>query len=154
MRISLLSRLSAVIATFITLGAFLSPAAHAQSAAADAIVGTWAADDGSVKLEMFKAGSEFRAHLLYGNQVMEADSATFKKDTNNPDPALRSRSLEKIVFIKGLYWADGEWSGGSIYDGSSGRTYSCKIAMQDGKMQMTGYLGISLLGQTRVFHRE
>lgn len=125
----------------------------AQQAAPDAILGKWAADDGSVKLDMFKSGTEYQARLLYGNQVMEADNVNFRLDTKNPDPARRSRSLQNIVFIRGLQWKNGEWSGGSLYDGSSGRTYRCKAEIKGDKMLLRGYMGISLLGQTRAFHR-
>lgn len=91
--------------------------AHAQQASSDAIVGAWEADDGSVKLEMYKAGSEFEARLLYGNQVVESDNVTFKLDTKNPNPALRSRSLKNIVFLSGLRWEDGEWTGAPCMTG-------------------------------------
>lgn len=127
--------------------------AYAQQVAADAIVGTWEADDGTVKLDMVKDGPEFQAHLLYGNQVVESDNVTFRNDAKNPDPALRSRSLKNIVFLRGLRWEDGKWSGGSLYDASSGRTYRCEVALEDDKMRLRGYIGIPALGQTRVFHR-
>jgi uncharacterized protein (DUF2147 family) len=78
---------------------------------------------------------------------------TFKQDTKNPDPSLRTRSLKHIVFVQGLRWEDGKWGGGSLYDGSSGRTYRCKVEMKDGKMLLRAYLGMSILGQTRSFHR-
>ncbi|MCC8970010.1 DUF2147 domain-containing protein [Bradyrhizobium brasilense] len=136
-----------------TSALFMMPAADAEPSPADALVGIWEADDGTVKLDMFKAGSEFQARMLYGNEIVEADNVTFKKDTKNPDPALRSRSLKNIVFITGLRWTDGEWSGGSIYDASSGRTYNCKAEMKNGKMGLRGYLGIPAMGQTRTFHR-
>ena len=125
----------------------------AQQPAPDAIAGTWEADDGSVKLDMYKSGEELRAHFLYGKQVVEADNVTLKKDIKNPDPGLRSRSLQNIVFIWGLRWTDGEWSGGSLYDASTGRTYHCKVAIKEGKMLLRGYLGVSVLGQTTAFHR-
>jgi uncharacterized protein (DUF2147 family) len=131
----------------------LAPTVNAQPSAGDEIVGKWEADDGSVKLDMYKAGSEFQARLLYGNQLVEADNVTFKNDALNPDPALRSRSMKNVVFITGLRWGDGEWSGGSLYDGSSGRTYNCKAEIKDEKMLLRGYLGISVMGQTRAFHR-
>ncbi|AXF06353.1 DUF2147 domain-containing protein [Paraburkholderia hospita] len=146
-------RQSAVSMMLFVMSLFFTLTAHAQQALADAIVGIWEADDGSVKLDMYKAGAAFEARLLYGNQVVESDNVTFKLDTRNPDPALRSRSLKNIVFLSGLRWNDGEWTGGSLYDGSSGRTYTCKATIKDGKMYMRGYLGISALGQTRVFHR-
>lgn len=154
MDVSKVSRRSAVFLALAAIGLAAAPAAYAQQASpADAIVGVWQADDGSVKLDMFKAGTEFRARLLYGNQLVEADNVTFKKDTKNPDPALRSRSMKNVVFITGLRWNAGSWTGGSLYDGSSGRTYNCQITMQGGKMNLRGYIGISALGQTRTFHR-
>jgi uncharacterized protein (DUF2147 family) len=153
MHISQISRRTALLLTLATAAPFLTPVAYAEPAPSDALVGVWEADDGTVKLDMFKAGSEFQARMLYGNEIVEADNVTFKKDTKNPDPALRSRSLKNIVVVMGLRWADGEWGGGSIYDASSGRTYNCKVTVKDGKMYLRGYLGVSLMGQTRTFHR-
>ncbi|UWU74362.1 DUF2147 domain-containing protein [Bradyrhizobium huanghuaihaiense] len=148
-----LSRRSAIFLLMATVNIGLMPMAHGEAPVSDAIVGTWEADDGTVKLDMFKTGAEFQARMLYGNEIVEADNVTFKKDAKNPDPALRSRSLKNIVFITGLHWENGEWSGGSIYDASSGRTYNCKATVKDGKMHLRGYLGLPAMGQTRAFHR-
>jgi uncharacterized protein (DUF2147 family) len=153
MHVSQISRRTAILLTLATSTLFVTPAAHAEPAPSDALVGIWEADDGTVKLDMFKAGSEFQARMLYGNEIVEADNITFKKDTKNPDPAQRSRSLKNIVVVTSLRWGDGDWSGGSIYDASSGRTYNCKATVKDGKMYLRGYLGISAMGQTRTFHR-
>ncbi len=153
MKASHLSRRASLLLALGSSVAFLIPALGAEPSPADAVVGIWAADDGTVKLDMFKAGAEFHARMLYGNEIVEADNVTFKKDVNNPDPALRVRSLKNIVFITGLRWADGEWSGGSIYDASSGRTYNCKATIQDGKLLLRGYLGLPAMGQTRTLHR-
>lgn len=153
MQTSTLSRRSAIFLLMATVNIGLMPMAHGEALAPEAIVGTWEADDGTVKLDMFKAGAEFQARMRYGNEIVEADNVTFKKDTKNPEPELRSRSLKNIVFITGLRWADGEWSGGSIYDASSGRTYNCKATIKDRKMHLRGYVGLPAMGQTRTFHR-
>jgi len=153
MQTSQYTRRAALALALATSTLFLTPAADAEPSPADALVGIWEADDGTVKLDMFKAGSEFQARMLYGNEIVEADNVTFKKDMQNPDPSLRSRSLKNIVFITGLRWSDGEWSGGSIYDASSGRTYNCKAEIKNGTMGLRGYLGIPAMGQTRTFHR-
>ncbi|MBB4402900.1 DUF2147 domain-containing protein [Agrobacterium radiobacter] len=147
------SRRSLLLVALAMTGLAVTGPTLAQQASQDAFLGKWAADDGSVRLEMFKAGAELRAHLLFGNQIMERDNTTFKSDAKNPDPALRSRSLENIVFIHGLRWDDGQWTEGTLYDPSSGRTYRCTVEMKGNKMLLRGYLGISLLGQTREFHR-
>jgi len=149
-------RFSALSTAFLTLAVSdlaSSPTAFAQQTSPNAIVGVWEADDGSVKLDMFQRSGESQAHLLYGDQLVESDNVTFKKDEKNPDPTLRWRSMKNVTFITGLHWNDGEWAGGSLHDGSSGHTYRCDVKIRDGKMLLRGYLGISLLGQTREFHR-
>jgi uncharacterized protein (DUF2147 family) len=153
MKTMLVSRRSVISLVTIALSLCLTMTGFAQRQSTDEILGTWEADDGSVKLDMFKNGSELQAHLLYGNQLVEADGVTFKQDAKNPDPTLRSRSMKNVVFIWGLHWDDGQWKGGSLYDGSSGRTYKCKVELKDGKMYLRGYLGMSVLGQTRILHR-
>lgn len=140
-----------LVLTLLAATATMAPAAFAQSA--KDIVGTWESENGGLRFEMFDAGSQFHARLLYGNQLVEADNVTFFKDTKNPDPTLRSRSLKHIILIRGLTWKGGEWVDGSFYDARSGTTYSCNAKIVDGKLHMRGYVGISLLGQTIVFRR-
>ena len=147
------SRRAVIALTLATFNLANAPVARADQPSPDAIVGKWAADDGTVKLDMFKAGSEYQARFLYGHLVVEADGVTMKKDVNNPDPALRNRSLKNIVFATGLHYGNGEWTDGSIYDASSGRTYNCKAEIEGGKLHLRGYLGVSALGQTTVLHR-
>lgn len=153
MQASSLFRRAIGAALLATINLATIPAAMAEPTSSDAIVGKWEADDGTVRLDMYRAGAEYQARFLYGNEVVEADGVTLRKDAKNPDPALRGRSLKNIVFINGLRYGDGEWAGGSIYDASSGRTYNAKAEMQGGKLHLRGYLGVSALGQTRVFHR-
>lgn len=128
-----------------------APAARAQPAQSDDIVGAWESE--SLKLEFFKVDAEYQARILWGDRIVESDGVTFKKDTLNPDPSLRSRSLQGIVMVKGLTYQNGEWSGGTAYDASSGRTVNCKAEITEGKLHMRGYVGVSLLGQTVVFQR-
>ena len=127
--------------------------AFAQKAQPQDIVGVWQAEDGHLKLEMFNAGNQYNAKILFGRKLVEKDGVTFKQDINNPDPALRSRSLKEIVFVKGLSWQNGHWSGGTIYDATSGKTYSCQVEMVEGKMHLKGYLGVPMLGETIVLIR-
>ncbi|MBO4226825.1 DUF2147 domain-containing protein [Bradyrhizobium neotropicale] len=139
---------AAAIATALTLGV---PASFAQAAQPDDILGTWQSE--TVKLEFFKAGAEYNARILWGNRIVESDGVTFKKDILNPDPAFRSRSLQGITMVTGLVYQNGEWTGGSLYDGSSGRTYSGKAEIADGKLHLRGYLGVPAMGQTMVLQK-
>ncbi|WP_018390822.1 DUF2147 domain-containing protein [Ancylobacter sp. FA202] len=135
--------------------AFTTIEAAAQAASPNQIVGVREAENGAIKLEMFDAGGSYAARMLYGRQLMEADGTTFKKDTLNPDPALRGRSLEGIVFVTNLTWdmRDRRWEGGDFYSGLTGRTMSVQAELVGETMQVRAYMGAPLLGQTIVFRR-
>jgi uncharacterized protein (DUF2147 family) len=151
MQASPLFKRSMLILTLMIATLSLASAAHAQSP--DDIVGVWETEDGGLKFEMFRAGNEYQARLLYGQYVMEPDNVTFMKDTKNPDEALRSRSLKHVTVLSGLTWQNGEWAGGSFYSPRDGTTYSCNAKVVDGQLHMRGFVGISLLGRTIVFRR-
>lgn len=119
-----------------------------------AIAGRWESDEKDVRMEFFKDGGQYKARLLWGNKVVEADGKTSKKDTQNPDKNLRSRDILGAVTLNGLKW-DGksEYADGKIYDPPSGKTYTCKAWLENDKLHLRGYLGFSLLGKTVVWHR-
>lgn len=150
---SVIRRSILLVAMFATLWSMQPMPAFAQKAQPQDIVGIWQAEDKHLKLEMFNVGNEYSAKLLFGRKLVEQDGVTFKQDVNNPDPALRSRSLKEIVFVKGLSWQNGRWSGGTIYDATSGKTYSCQVDLVDGKLRLKGYLGVPMLGETIVLVR-
>jgi uncharacterized protein (DUF2147 family) len=56
--------------------------------------------------------------------------------------------------LKNFSFDENEWNGGTIYDPENGKTYNCKIAIRDGnKLDVRGYIGISLLGRTETWFR-
>jgi uncharacterized protein (DUF2147 family) len=128
--------------------------AFAQAPAASRIVGTWLAEDGT-KFEMFDAGGSYAARTIYAPQLVEADKKTFKKDTQNPDPQLRNRSLQGIVFIKDLTWnaSNHRWDGGEFYAAAAGRTLSARVELVNDVMQLRVYRGTPMLGRTITLRR-
>ncbi|PCD04801.1 hypothetical protein COC42_08490 [Sphingomonas spermidinifaciens] len=134
--------------------AAILPAA-AQAGAPPSIAGVWEAEDGRMKIEMFEAGGSYSGRLLWGRRAVEADGRTFKRDVHNPDPTLRGRSLERITILQNLKWdaKDARWEGGSLYDGTSGRSLSAHMRLVQGKLEMRGYMGSPMLGRTLVFRR-
>jgi uncharacterized protein (DUF2147 family) len=129
--------------------------AVAQAAAPSEIVGVWETEDGNLKFEMFDAGGTYAARMIYGALLVEADGKTFKRDTLNPDPKLRNRSLEGIVFLTDLKWdaGDGRWENGSFYQAPTGRTLSAQVTLVSGKMELRPYMGTPMLGRTLVLRR-
>ena len=50
---------------------------------------------------------------------------------------------------------DGDkYIGGEIFDPDSANTYRCKIQIDEGKLEVRGYLGIALFGRTQTWLRE
>ncbi|NKN37309.1 DUF2147 domain-containing protein [Agrobacterium sp. a22-2] len=127
----------------------------AQASSPDDIIGIWASDDGAFKFEMFDAGETYAARVIFAQPLLEADGRTFKKDTLNPDPTLRDRSLAGIVFISGLQWnsANGRWEGGRLYSAATGRTVSARATLTDGVMELRAYMGTPALGRATMLRR-
>jgi uncharacterized protein (DUF2147 family) len=52
---------------------------------------------------------------------------------------------------------DGDgWSGGTILDPATGKTYKCLLSVEDGgtKLKVRGFIGLSVLGRTQYWLRE
>ena len=54
---------------------------------------------------------------------------------------------------KNFEFDDGEWTNGTIYDPTNGKTYSCVIKYRNGKLDLRGYIGISLIGRTQTWFK-
>jgi len=76
-------------------------------------------------------------------------------DEKNPDASQRGKPLRGQVILRELHYdGDGKWSGGSIYEPDSGRTYKCLVELiANGSLKVRGYIGISMLGKSQIWTR-
>jgi uncharacterized protein (DUF2147 family) len=76
-------------------------------------------------------------------------------DAKNPDPARRTLLLKGQLILHDMgYDGSGAWSGGTIYDPDSGRTYKALLTLNaDGTLKVRGYIGFSLLGRNEIWTR-
>ena len=80
-----------------------------------------------------------------------------RRDDKNPDPKLRGRKLLGARIMWGFKPDNDEktkWVDGKIYDPDNGETYKCKVRLEDGKLRIRGYVGISWFGRTTVWTRD
>jgi uncharacterized protein (DUF2147 family) len=84
---------------------------------------------------------------LYGKIV-----EIFPEEGEDPDPVCekcpgerRNQKIIGMVIIDGLEQRDGVWSGGKILDPENGKSYRCKLWLEDDELRVRG----SLL----IFHR-
>lgn len=117
------------------------------------IIGTWLNEEGDAKIEVYKQGEAF-----FGKIVWIDDFANLPKerqlDSENPDPKLRTRSKMGMVLMHDLVFDEDEWTDGQIYDARSGKLYSLTATL-DGidKLNLRGYVGVSLFGRTSSWTR-
>lgn len=125
----------------------------AQTPEADKILGVWLSEDKTVKIDVYKSGSKYFGKLIWGKTMYEPDGTTSRKDVKNKDEKLRSRNLKDLIMLYDFTYHDGAWDGGQIYDAYSGKTYSCTLKLKDSKLNIRGYVGVSLFGRTSVWEK-
>jgi uncharacterized protein (DUF2147 family) len=72
-----------------------------------------------------------------------------KVDDKNPDVKLQTRPVMGLEMLKGFKFdeSENEWSDGSIYNPSSGKTYNSYINFESAtKVKVRGFIGASWMG--------
>ncbi|WP_259067096.1 DUF2147 domain-containing protein [Mucilaginibacter sp. X4EP1] len=123
-------------------------AQNGKAMKADSIIHVWETVDKDGKMQILKNETGYYGKMIYGKDLLEADGKTYKKDVNNPDPALRSRLLKNYVLVSGLVYKDGKWVDGKIYDYSSGSSYDVNLEIKDGVLHMRAFKGTPMFGKT------
>lgn len=65
----------------------------------------------------------------------------------------KGKPLLGLEIIRGLKKESDEFTGGNITDPKTGKTYKCTITRSGDKLNVRGYLGLSLLGRTQVWEK-
>jgi uncharacterized protein (DUF2147 family) len=115
-------------------------------------VGIWKNDDAT--FEIFENQGKLSGKIVALREPRTPEGKD-KTDIHNPDAAKRERPIIGLVFLSGFTQkSPTRWENGTIYDPKSGNTYSCSMEL-DGpeKINMRGFIGISLLGRTDVWTR-
>ncbi len=112
----------------------------------DAIIATYLSEDKDAIIAIEKD----KESDCYIGRIIKTLTEIEYVDSNNPDPAKRDQKVVGSVIIKGMkYRGKMSWEGGTIYDPTSGKTYSAKMALdKEGNLKVRGFLGIPLLGKT------
>ena len=137
--------------------------AKAQNAKADKISGfylTYDDETGKEKsqVKIYKASNgKYVGEIVWLKDPKEPNGKE-KLDKNNPDSKLQSRKVMGLQILKNFtYDAEtNEWSDGTIYNPSSGKTYSSYMKLDGKKLNIRGYIGKAWMGigKTAVWTRE
>lgn len=135
-----------ILLVMFVLGAFMT---QAQS-----VTGKWKTiDDETGEAKSIVEISE-KDGKIYGKVVEILNPAKRNAKCQDCKGADKDKPILGLTIIKGLSKDGNEWSGGQILDPNKGKSYKCAITM-DGKdkLNVRGYVGISLLGRTQTWHR-
>ncbi len=129
----------------------LVPAAFAASP-----VGLWYAEGGAAEVQIVPCSNALCGKVAWLRSPLGEDGCELRDD-KNPDLNARNREVVGLEVLRGLKQAEDNgsvWTGGTIYDPATGRTYSCNARMEgDDRLFLRGYFGIQLLGRTTTWTR-
>lgn len=128
---------------------------------ADSVVGLWYTDKQDAKVEITQKDGKFYGKIIslkepqYPKDDEKGEAGKDKHDRENPDPALHARPIIGLEILKDFtYSGNGLWQSGTVYDPESGKTYKCKMWLDgDSKLNVKGYVGVSVLGRTTLWTR-
>ncbi len=105
------------------------------------ITGKWLTEDGKAVVLIAKAGKEINGKIIW---LREPEDKAGKPvtDKENPDKSRWNTPILGLMVLKKLENKNGKWENGSIYDPKDGKTYTCSIWVENGKLKVRGYIGI------------
>lgn len=131
---------------------FLALTAQAQNSP----LGIWLVGEKDAKIEIYQSSENLEGKIVWLKAPLNVDN-TPKQDVQNPDEKLRIRALLGMILLKDFKKEDtaAKWSGGTVYDGKSGKTYKGWIKQKDANsLELRGYVGISLFGRSDNWTRD
>jgi uncharacterized protein (DUF2147 family) len=141
--------------------AFGASAALAQSSEAPSVVGTWRTIDDKTGnprsiVKIYKENGALHGRVVEILQVgddAERNSAG-KVICTECEGNKKGQPIEGMVILEGLEKNGDEWSGGTILDPSNGKQYKAKMELDgDDRLDVRGYIGVSLFGRTQTWQR-
>lgn len=89
-------------------------------------------------------------------KVFPGPSEDWNPKCEKCEGALKNVPVIGLVILSGLKKDGAEYTGGKILDPDNGKVYSSKIQLTDGgkKLNVRGYIGVSLLGRSQIWHRQ
>ena len=138
---------------------FIMTAATAFAAGPENLLGIWTTEEAKSRVQIFKCGAKYCAKIIALKEPFYTDPAdgpvgSAKVDLHNKDAARRKVPIIGLQIMEGFTQTeDSAWGNGTIYDPENGKTYQCKINLEGNRLNVRGFIGISLLGRTTVWTR-
>lgn len=125
---------------------------------AEAVLGRWIAYEASNSttsvVELYLEQGLLAGRVL---EVLDAHGQRIAPLCDRCAPPLAGRPIIGMRFLWGLRFSDGGWVGGRVLDLrpglSQGAEANADLSLLDGELVLRAYVGLPLLGQSRVWRR-
>ena len=132
----------------------LSSNISAKEFKSDDILGFWLSESGRGVIEIYKEKDTYSGKLVW-LKIKFTGEVKEPLDKENPDDKLKTRPLEGLQNLAGFKFDEDEWSGGSVYDPKSGKTYKSYMSLKNSDtLKLRGYVGVPLFGRTSEWTRQ
>jgi uncharacterized protein (DUF2147 family) len=125
------------------------------SAAADSDPrGVWLTERDDAAVAIADCGLQLCGRIVWLKDATDG-SGKPRADSENPEPAKRTRPICGLVVIDGLVREDAAtWGGGNVYDPRSGKIYSGSITLlRNNTLRVNAFLGLPVFGQSQIWKR-
>jgi uncharacterized protein (DUF2147 family) len=122
---------------------------------ANCICGRWISADHDLIVDISKQHNDFIATIVWFNAGSEQKMEQWR-DTNNPDPKLRSRKIIGMNILNNLQYqpSTDSFENGEVYDAMHGHTWNASVTVnKQGRMNVRGYWHFKFIGKTMSFDR-
>jgi uncharacterized protein (DUF2147 family) len=142
---------------YLTGVCFLLSMAQAGAQNRNAIVGKWESTEKNLIVEVYEKGNAFEAKIAWFHDDDDTITPINQRlDIKNPNKTLRNRPILGIDVLSGLQYnaKQNKWTGGRIYDSSSGKTWDATIWLTShDELSVRGFYLVRWLGKTLNFTR-
>ncbi len=116
----------------------------------------WYDEKKTCKVQIYQGkDGKYYGKMIWLNEPIDKSTGKPQMDKENPDPKLRNTPLQDMVILSGFSPEKNDknvYTGGTVYDPDSGKTYCGKITFKGSKLDMRGYLcSFSLFGKTETW---
>jgi uncharacterized protein (DUF2147 family) len=120
--------------------ALLASAAAGQGSAG-AITGNWRTDDGRAVITVAPCSAGAATMCGRISRFLVPEPTGGARDGNNPNRALRNRSLMGVAVLTNLSFRDGAWRG-SGYSPEEGRNFNATVRTENGRLNVRGCVAV------------
>jgi len=139
------------LATLLIMFALATFITHAQG-----VTGKWKTTDDKTGEDKSIVDIYEKDGKIYGKVIEILNPDRKDSKCTSCKGADKDKPINGMVIIRELSKDGDSWSGGKILDPNSGKIYKCTIKLDEknkNKLDVRGYLGISVLGRTQTWTR-